>query len=742
MAKVINLLNSLDQNNQQCDIFIKNILTVNSDLPIKKQEIDSILNSIISLINTRLNQSVTRSQGFTLLINIIPKCSKDILIKYASLWITKVIQVLENSQSTVKDITLACQTLSLLIIPCKEIQEIQKQISMQTVKQVILLISNLEKKNECGAKPTEKLQSTIKKIILPLIDSDKKNLVNAGAKCYALLARATDKSFKPVSNKIKYNCWVYNQALIINSIHLIMDELFSGILQLDSVDIWAHLELSDISNDNVIDHYNELEKRFENLCIYLVTMLRGCAGKNSVSPNDVLKLLCRGLAISPENLQNDSSFKNQLLLLSLPKIHIVPYGVKILKLYRQTLKWTDKFDSTQETISGSKPFKNVRIAVYKSLSCWLTNLGTLSGIDIIAEDILHFVFTDLKPEKYEISLVTQKQPNVSKRVARQLRNSEYENSAATGKAPTDKDILANAELSQAALITLQNIFNNSGCLLKPIIYKATQQLICPILDDVYTGVDKHSCYVKNETCRLNLLKLLQVILLNSHPLSSPPTQYAVKIFNKALNDNSSIIVEAAKSGLVAFEKIIHPSAPTLSLPSADTDDDNGEKNLTNKRPQRETLDRVRDILKGVEELEAQNKMIVNDEETTITEKQQIDIDNNDNSDGPTPCKQQKLKIVETITISTPADESIVETSFESIETEKNVSKNAVEETVNDQLTESLTEDESMHSCKSINENPEIDEAEPEESSNDVVHSNEDEEMEMMLKSFVDEVKSD
>lgn len=148
----------------------------------------------------------------------------------------------------------------------------------------------------------------------------------------------------------------------------------------------------------------------------------GCAGKNSVSPNDVLKLLCRGLAISPENLQNESSFKNQLLLLSLPKIHvnlmmildafingfrheIVPYAVKILKLYRQTLKWTDKFDHTQETISGSKPFKNVRVAVYKSLSCWLTNLGTLSGIDIIAEDILHLVFSDLKPEKYEISLV-------------------------------------------------------------------------------------------------------------------------------------------------------------------------------------------------------------------------------------------------------------------------------------------------------------------------------------------------
>lgn len=227
-----------------------------------------------------------------------------------------------------------------------------------------------------------------------------------------------------------------------------------------------------------------------------------------------------------------------------------------------------------------------------------------------------------------------------------------------------------------------------------------------------------------------------MLVLNSHPLSSPPTQDAVKIFTKALDDNSSIIVEAAKSGLVAFEKIIHPSAPTLSLPSADTDEDNGEKKLTNKRPQRETLDRVRDILKGVEELETQNKMIANVEKTKIAEKQQIDTENNDNSDGPTPCKQQK--IVETITISTQANESIVETGFESIEIEKN----SIEETVNDQLTESLTEDESMHSCKSIHENSKIDEAEPEESSNDVVHSNEDEEMEMMLKSFVDEVKSD
>lgn len=46
-----------------------------------------------------------------------------------------------------------------------------------------------------------------------------------------------------------------------------MDEFFSDILQLDSDNNWAHQDLPEISDENAIDDYVGLERRFENLCI-------------------------------------------------------------------------------------------------------------------------------------------------------------------------------------------------------------------------------------------------------------------------------------------------------------------------------------------------------------------------------------------------------------------------------------------------------------------------------------------
>lgn len=117
-------------------------------------------------------------------------------------------------------------------------------------------------------------QNAIRKIVLSLIDSDQKNLVQAGANCYLLLSRATERSFKPPQAKPTYTARVYSQALLCNSLHAIMDDLFAGLIELDGTDIWDKLELPNIPEDNVLQYYCSLEKRFANLCIYLSTALR------------------------------------------------------------------------------------------------------------------------------------------------------------------------------------------------------------------------------------------------------------------------------------------------------------------------------------------------------------------------------------------------------------------------------------------------------------------------------------
>ena len=114
----------------------------------------------------------------------------------------------------------------------------------------------------------------IKKTVLLQIDSTQENLVNASARCYVLLAIATECSFKSPPSKSIYTATTYNEVLLCSNLHAIMDELFSELVELESVDIWDQLELPSISNKDAVQYYNGQKQRFINLCIYLSSMLR------------------------------------------------------------------------------------------------------------------------------------------------------------------------------------------------------------------------------------------------------------------------------------------------------------------------------------------------------------------------------------------------------------------------------------------------------------------------------------
>lgn len=81
----------------------------------------------------------------------LPKCSKDTLSKYGILWIAKATQVIENIHSNSQNLTIACKVIGNLVTQCKAIPELQKQISMQNVKQLLNLLDNLESITSYGA---------------------------------------------------------------------------------------------------------------------------------------------------------------------------------------------------------------------------------------------------------------------------------------------------------------------------------------------------------------------------------------------------------------------------------------------------------------------------------------------------------------------------------------------------------------------------------------------------------------
>lgn len=105
-------------------------------------------------------------------------------------------------------------------------------------------------------------------MILLQIDSTDDNLVNASAKCYVLFSKATERSFK--SPEAIYTRLIYNEILLCNSLHAIMNQLFCELIELKSIDIQDQLKLPYISDKD----YNKKKQRFSNLCIYLSSMLR------------------------------------------------------------------------------------------------------------------------------------------------------------------------------------------------------------------------------------------------------------------------------------------------------------------------------------------------------------------------------------------------------------------------------------------------------------------------------------
>ncbi|XP_053978703.1 proline-, glutamic acid- and leucine-rich protein 1-like [Hylaeus volcanicus] len=602
MTTIIELINFYDHSSKEYDRFLQNLICSNGDVPFSIEEVDEAQSIIISTVNNYLNRSQTRYNGLLILDKILSHCSKDILLKYCMLWMSKATQILESIHSAPQELSISCKVLGQLIIQTKNISDIQKQISMQNVKQLVNAIGNLNPEKNSGPiyyllavllhqypEVCERFQISIRKIILLQIDSTQENLVKTSAKCYALLAQATERSFKPPVSKPSYTGWLYHQALICNNLHTIMDVLFSNLIELENVSIWDKLDLPNISEENIIQFFFKQKQRFLNLCSYLAYMLQGFDKKNSVFPHEILKILCRGLAIQPSNLKNRNSIREQMLYLILPQLHIalfnvldalidgfkeqlIPFGSTILQLFLQTLQWTEIVSDNHITISGNKPFRNVRISVYKCLTSWLVNTNSLSGVETVANECLPSILKDIVPEKDRVLLTIQKTNNLSKRALKRLRDSQYEKGTYLNNngIASSKEYYLDVDVCKEALITLQNIFFNSGTLLKQTFFRTVQNIIIPLLYDCYLSSNEQKFYKDSSKCRLLLLRVLRALQMNPHSLVPLPTQYSLEIFQMALIDSNVCITQEAKVALAELEKIVHPHAPSIQLTQVET----------------------------------------------------------------------------------------------------------------------------------------------------------------------------
>ncbi|XP_043464556.1 proline-, glutamic acid- and leucine-rich protein 1 isoform X2 [Leptopilina heterotoma] len=577
MSNSTEILNFIRRSSHEFTTF-QNLILLETDKEKSHEEL------IITQINNELKKKNSCVNGLKIIHYILPRISDENLLKYGLLWITKSIQILGSIENNISDLTFTCQTLADLVVLCKNKPELHKQISMQNVKQILVILNNLSEKERCGgvyyliavllfhyAEVCERHQDTIMKMILPQIDSNEVNLATAGANCFALITKALERSFKPPTKFVNYNNWVYSQVLLCNSLHLIINQLFSDVSEfifIDKMDFedYELLDLPKISEDNILEYYNGLERRFVNLNIYLSTMLRGCGEKNSVSPTDILHLLCKGLAITPFNLKSQTSVET-ILLSMLPRLHVslltttcafiqgfkqelIPFSDSILKLIQQTLEWTEKMTTNQSISNQDESFKTVRLFAYKTLNAWLTYTGSVTVIETFTNCFLPLIIKDIKGLSTSDLTVQNQHENNSFRAFNQgLHTLQF-----------------NTDACEEALLSLQNILLSANCWLNSSSYELIKNQIVCVLQDLYLDSSLSKVLKLKANFRLQLLKTMEVMQMNFHPLTPPPTQFSAEIFNMALIDTDVNVIQEAKFGVSKLEKIIHPGAPTLNLP--------------------------------------------------------------------------------------------------------------------------------------------------------------------------------
>lgn len=193
-----------------------------------------------------------------------------------------------------------------------------------------------------------------------------------------------------------------------------------------------------------------------------------------------------------------------------------------------------------------------------------------------------------------LMLQIQKTHNLSKRALKRLRDSQYEKGTYLNNGiASNKEHYLDIDVCKIALDVLQNIFFNSGTLLKQTFFKViylcfnlfnlliwllalnvitpcicfqtVQNIIIPLLYDCYLSSTDRKFYKENPNCRLLLFRVLRALQMNPHALVPLPMQYSVEIFEIALNDNDFHIIQEAKIALAEIEKIVHPYAPSIQI---------------------------------------------------------------------------------------------------------------------------------------------------------------------------------
>ncbi|KAK3923528.1 Proline-, glutamic acid- and leucine-rich protein 1 [Frankliniella fusca] len=543
--------------------------------------------SILSLINTKLNDSSTRFHGLILLHTFLPQCSLDILSQNACSWMQfclKGISVRKTSEA-------AFSVFQILLEQSVLVPELAKHVSSVIVASFAEQINHgippqanvralecLEKCMQLYNGPCGPHRKVFEHFLFSMVDSTDPERFKA-ARCVAMLPQIGGGGVGGIQYE---NSWVTQHHSILRTLHLLLDELYSNVNELNMVinklgDV-DPLSLPAIEEANPMMFVRKLMSRFVNVSSYLMFMLiLPYPVPKEISAECIMHLVSRGLGVTGSSIGNVKTTHSLALLADLPFVHtsllkvlealmmicgtnILPFASLICKLAVQSLKWTSVDDWPFGT---DKPFSILRAQAYHIIKVWCGIGKSGSNINNFAQQLVELAKSDIYSDKQkQIPTFNKKQRNAKPKGRSSLPNE----SKTEGQLPCNKS--ANKDVCVAALQAMQAMLMSASSQVQPVVHKVLHEVVVSLLLKVTNKVEDAPIPYTLKEPRLELYSLLLQLVLDSHHNLPPPTS----------------ISRLCQIALSSIDKIIHPAYASLNFMPERTELERIETAVAQARP--------------------------------------------------------------------------------------------------------------------------------------------------------------
>ncbi|XP_026688679.1 proline-, glutamic acid- and leucine-rich protein 1 [Diaphorina citri] len=557
--------------------------------------------SFINQINSNLNSNTNVEQNHLLLNTVILQASEELLVSHAVTWMSVCIKSSDTFSASIQ--SLDYSNLYLLISKTHHSNDVKKQFVASILPKFVL---KLETVPSCAIVCGEKLKclekvlkhyngpcfshyKVIEKFLLQCIElwHSSDSLITRVGLCYSLLSQLGGGGHQTALYR---DNWQTQLCKLVKYMHEVLDHVFEDVPEMQTVPIPASIRTLEVTIPFLNFYLNVRETTKLHASLYLLrtfkvlsTLIRTHLAAPFPAPKTInieaiLSVIARCLSITPPILSNlDATTGHAILLSLLPELHtrthavlntlitvagrnLIPYSLYICKLTVHSLKWTNTDEGCRYALE--RPFRVLRCGVYRTLHSWLTVAGCASNIELLAEELVPYLLSDITYEKPPVTLTTVTKKTRKKHKTKVGLETEKRPLAAGGETTDPSE--SRGDLCSLSHLVVVAMLQSAGVLLKPDLVKSIQTQIAGLLLSLSTGSSVQPYSVCPST-RLALYSTLEALILYTGSQVSDLSHYANVFYHAGLNDSYIEVRKVCQRGIETLEKIHHPKADSLNF---------------------------------------------------------------------------------------------------------------------------------------------------------------------------------